>query len=288
MPPAGDEHTGSPTLLRRRLAAELRRLRAASGLGIDEVAEHLCCSTSKVSRLETARVAAVQRDVRDLLDLYGVGGERREALLALARRARRREDWWPHYRDVPDVRTYISLEKAANSIRVVQPTTIPGLLQVEEYARLTLRHTLPDLPVERIEQLVAARLERGALLESPDPPALEVVLDEAALRRINGNRDLLRAQLRRLIEAAGMPNVVLRVLPFSAGPHGGLAESFRILSFPDPDDPDLVHLEHPTGDLYLDDARKVARYRKLFELAQALALTPPRSTAFLVELHRDA
>jgi transcriptional regulator with XRE-family HTH domain len=288
MAPADQAHSGSPTLLRRRLAAELRRLRDAAGLNIDEVAAHLCCSTSKVSRVETARVTAMQRDVKDMLDLYGVGGEQREALLALARGARRREDWWLAYRDVPDVRTYISLEKAANSIRVFQPTTIPGLLQVEEYARLTLAHTLPDLDAAHIERLVASRMERGALLKNDDPPELEVVLDEAVLRRLNGAPNLLREQLQRLIDTTRLPNVALRVLPFSAGPHGGPAESFRILSFPEAADPDLVHLEHPTGDLYLGDARKVVRYRKLFELAQANALTSRRSTAFLVELYRNA
>lgn len=288
MPPADDAHPGSPTLLRRRLAAELRRLRDAAGLDIDEVATHLCCSTSKVSRVETARVAAMQRDVKDMLDLYGIAGARREALLALAREARRREDWWGAYRDVPDARIYISLERAANSIRVFQPTTIPGMLQTEGYARLTLAHTLPDLAAAQIERLVAVRMERAALLQADDPPALEVVLDEAVLRRINGNRNLLRAQLGRLLDASSMPDVTLQILPFSAGPHGGLAESFRILGFPDAADPDLVHLEHSTGDLYLHDGGKVARYRKLFELAQALALTPPRSTAFLAELHRDA
>jgi Domain of unknown function (DUF5753)/Helix-turn-helix domain len=288
MPPADEAHPGSPMLLRRRLAAELRRLRGGAGLNIDEVATHLCCSTSKVSRVETARVTAMQRDVKDMLDLYGVGGEQRDALLALARRARRREDWWGAYRDVPDVRTYVSLERAANSIRVFQPTTIPGMLQTEEYARLTLTHTLPDLDGAQIQRLVASRMERGALLEGDDPPALEVVLDEAVLRRINGTRNLLRIQLRRLLDATRTPNVALQILPFSAGPHGGLAESFRILGFPDAADPDLVHLEHPTGDLYLDDAGKVARYRKLFELARALALTPRRSTAFLAELHRGA
>jgi transcriptional regulator with XRE-family HTH domain len=286
---AADEgYQGSPMLLRRRLAGELRRLRDAAGLSIDQVSAHLCCSASKVSRVETARVTAMQRDVKDMLDLYGVGGERRDALLALARRARRKEDWWLAYRDVPDVRTYIALEKAANSIHIFQPTTIPGLLQVESYARLVIALSLPDMPKAEIERLVGLRIERQSLLERDDPPRLRVVLDEAVLHRLQGRRPLLREQLQRLIEAAAMPNVSLHVLPFSAGPHGGLAQSFRILSFPEPADPDLVHLEHPTGDLYLDEEGKVSRYWQLFERARELAFTARRSSAFLAELHQQA
>lgn len=207
----------NPTLLRRRLAAELRRLRDASGLGIDEVATHLCCSTSKVSRVETGRVAAMQRDVKDMLDLYRVEGERREALLELARQARRKEDWWDAYGDFPNVRTYTAL-----------------------------------------------------------------------LRRLAGWREVMGEQVDRLIDAGERPNVNFQVLPFDAGPHGGLAESFRMLGFPDAADPDLVHLEHPTGDIYLISAGQVARYRELLQRAQALALPAPRTAAFLRDLRRAA
>jgi transcriptional regulator with XRE-family HTH domain len=278
----------NPTLLRRRLAAELRRLRDASGLGIDEVATHLCCSTSKVSRVETGRVAAMQRDVKDMLDLYRVEGERREALLELARQARRKEDWWDAYGDFPNVRTYTAFERAANSIRIWQSMLIPGLLQVEQYARRTIAASLPNLPEAQLDRFLRLRLDRQALLERPDAPDLEVVLDEAALRRLAGWREVMGEQVDRLIDAGERPNVNFQVLPFDAGPHGGLAESFRMLGFPDAADPDLVHLEHPTGDIYLTSAGQVARYRELLQRAQALALPAPRTAAFLLDLRRAA
>ncbi len=285
---ADEAREGSPTLLRRRLAGELRRLRDAAGLNIDEVAAHLCCSTSKVSRVETARVTAMQRDVKDMLDLYRVSEEQREALLALARRARQKEDWWLAYKDVPDVRTYIALERAANSIQVCQSMTIPGLLQVERYAQLIIARALPDLRADQIERLVALRMERRALLERSDPPSLGVILDEGTLHRLKGERELMRAQLRHLTDVAAMPSVTFQVLPFSAGPHGGLAESFRILSFPDVADSDLVHLENLTGNVYVTNPEQVARYWSLFECLRPLACTPRDSLELLVELQREA
>jgi len=286
MASTGAAPRANPTLLRRRLAAELRRLRDAAGLGIDEVAAHLCCSTSKVSRVETGRVAAMQRDVKDMLDLYRVEGERREALLELARQARRKEDWWDAYGDFPNVRTYAAYERAADSIRIWQSMLVPGLLQVERYARRTIAASLPDLPSERLDRFLRLRLDRQALLDRPDAPLVEVVLDEAALRRLTGWPDVLPEQVERLLDAAARPNLSLQVLPLRAGPHGGLAESFRMLGFPDPADPDLVHLEHPTGDVYLTSPGQVARYRELFGRAQALALPPAETGRFLAELRR--
>ncbi|HEX8860807.1 MAG TPA: helix-turn-helix transcriptional regulator [Actinomycetes bacterium] len=286
MASTGAAPRANPTLLRRRLAAELRRLRDAAGLGIDEVAAHLCCSPSKVSRVETGRVAAMQRDVKDMLDLYRVAGERREALLELARQARRKEDWWDAYGDFPNVRTYTAYERVANSIRIWQSMLVPGLLQVERYARRTIAASLPDLPSERLDRFLRLRLHRQALLDRPDAPLVEVVLDEAALRRLTGWPDVLPEQVERLLDAAARPNLSLQVLPFGAGPHGGLAESFRMLGFPDPADPDLVHLEHPTGDVYLTSPGQVARYRELFGRARALALPPAETARLLAGLRR--
>lgn len=286
MASTGAAPRANPTLLRRRLAAELRRLRDAAGLGIEEVAAHLCCSTSKVSRVETGRVAAMQRDVKDMLDLYRVEGERREALLELARQARRREDWWDAYGEFPNIRTYTAYERAANSIRIWQPMLVPGLLQVERYARRTIAASLPDLPSERLDRFLRLRLDRQALLDRPDAPRVEVVLDEAALHRLAGWPDVLPEQVERLLDAAARPNLSLQVLPFRAGPHGGLAESFRMLGFPDPADPDLVHLEHPTGDVYLTSPGQVARYRELFGRARALALPPAETAGLLADLRR--
>jgi transcriptional regulator with XRE-family HTH domain len=286
MAAAGTGSRANPTLLRRRLAGELRRLRDGAGLGLDQVAAHLCCSTSKVSRIETGRVAAAHRDVRDLLDLYRVEGERRWALLELARQARRRDDWWDAYGEFPDVRTYAAYERAASSIRIWQSMLVPGLLQVERYARRAIAASLPGLPEGQVDRLLRLRLERQSLLERPDPPELEVVLDEAAVRRLSGWPDLLDEQLGRLLAVAARERVSLQVLPMLAGPHGGLAESFRMLGFPDPADPDLVHLEHPTGDVYLASPPRVERYRGLFGRARELALSPAATAALLLDLRR--
>jgi transcriptional regulator with XRE-family HTH domain len=278
----------SPTLLRRRLANKLRRLREAAGRTIDEVAVQLCCSTSKLSRLETGRVAAAVPDVSALLDIYEVDGEERETLIRLARQARRREAWWKEYRDVPDLRAYISLERAAASMQIYQSMCVPGLFQVEEYARLIINANLHDSSPEQVERHVRLRMCRKEILQADDPPTLWVILDEAALRRLDGHRQLQRQQVRRLIEAAGMSNVTLQLIPFNVGPHGGMAGPFRIFRFPGSACPEVVHLEHPPGDTYVDNPGQVAKYCALFERLRAIALTPEDSATFLDELERSA
>lgn len=271
-------------MLRRQLASELRRLRDAAGLTSKQASDHLFCTPSKISRIETGRVTANPRDVRDLLELYGANGQQREDLLRLAHEARQKETWWRAYGDVPDVRTLIAFEESAASICVYESLVIPGLLQVEDYARLILRAIFPNLPHERIERLVELRMTRQSLLEVDDPPTLEVVLDEAALHCLVSDRGVRERQLHRLIEAVGMPNVAFQLLAYRTGPHDGMAGPFTILSFVDPADPGVVHLEHSTGEVYLDRADQVDRYRTKFQHLQALACTPDESTAFLVDL----
>lgn len=275
------------TLRRRRLGSELRRLREAVGLTIDQVAAHLDCSTSKISRIETGNVSATLRDIRDILEIYGVSGQQQEVLLKLAREARQKDPWWPAYGDLPLVRTLISLERAAASIRTYQALVVPGLLQVEGYARTILSIMLPHLRPEEIERHVELRMARQLLLTGDDPLALWVVLDEAVLRRLVSRRDIMQKQLRRLSEAADMPNVTFQILPFTAGEHVGMNGAFTILSFPDPSDPDVVYLEHTGGDLYLDRPDQVERQKLLFEHLRAVALTPVDSAAFLVELAEE-
>jgi transcriptional regulator with XRE-family HTH domain len=153
-----DRHT-SPPLLLRRLGGELRRLREEMGLTTDQVAGQLYCSPSKISRLETGRVRAGVRDLRDLLELYEATEQQRAGLYQLAEEARLRDRWWHSFRDVPDVRTFVSLERATNSIRMFESSTIPGLLQVEEYARLTLRALLPNLNDLEIARHVELRAQ---------------------------------------------------------------------------------------------------------------------------------
>src|SRR5215216_5098427 len=200
----------TPTIRRRRLAAELRRLREAAGLTIDQVAEALECSSSKISRIETEQVSATPRDVRDMLSLYGVEGQQRDALLQVSREARQK-GWWFQYRDLPEA-TLVGLEAAASSLRIWEPIRIPALFQTREYARASLRAVRPTLNAEDIERRVELRLARQGLLVHDNPPELWAVLDEAALQRPVGGHDVMANQLKRLIEAAELPNVTLQLL----------------------------------------------------------------------------
>jgi transcriptional regulator with XRE-family HTH domain len=279
-------HT-SPTLLRRRLGSELRRLRELAGLTAQQVATRLYCSSSKISRVETARVAAMPRDVRDMLELYRVSDQQREDLLQLAHEARQLDAWWHACRDVPDVRTFMSFEKAADSIRVHGSLIVPGLLQVEGYARLITRVILPNLDQQQLDRHVELRMARQALITGDDATPLWVVLDEAALRRLIGMPRVRLQQLRRLAEVAKTPNVTIQILPFLAGAHGGMIGPFTIFAFSDSSDLDMVNIEAPTGDLYLDNAEQAHRYRLLFEHLRGAALGPDESVAFLVQLMKE-
>lgn len=269
----------SPTVRRRRLALELRRLREAAGMTIEHVAKSLECSDSKISRIETARVRATPRDVRDLLALYGVTGTRQAGLIQLAREARQTGWWHQAYGDLP-VRALVGLEDAAASISYYVQQLIPGLLQTEDYARAVLRAIRLDLGPAEVERRVGLRMARQSLLTRDEPPELWAVIDEAVLRRVVGGQDVMRQQLKRLAEAAARPNVTLQVLPFTAGEHAGMDGPFTILGFPDPADPDVVYLEHTTSDLYLEDPEATTRYARLFDHLRAESLGPDDSAEF--------
>ena len=181
----------------------------------------------------------------------------------------------------------MGFERATDSIRVYESLIIPGLLQVEHYAYLITRSIFPTLNHETIKRHVELRLARQALLASDDAPTLSVVLDEAAIQRLVGMPHVIRDQLRHLTGAAHMPNVTFQILPFAAGAHGGMIGPFMILGFPHSADPDVIHLEFPTGDLYLDSADQVLRYTELFDRLQNAALSSDESAAFLAELARN-
>ena len=279
----------SPTVRRRRLAAELRRLRDQAGLTIEQVAERLECSSSKISRIETASVNPLPRDVRDMLELYGVTGEQFEELRQLAREARQKDGLYSEYRDIPNV-TMADLEVEAESIDQYSESVIPGFLQTPDYARAVLRAIRMDLrsQPEEIERRVEFRLERqrrlNERLAQEDPPSLWVVLDEAALRRLVGGREVMRAQLERISEIAEMSNITIQVLPFDVGAHAGMDGEFTVMSFPDPIHPDVVFIENTTSDLYLENADAIRRYVQLFDHLRAAALDTSESLAFLTEV----
>jgi transcriptional regulator with XRE-family HTH domain len=269
----------SPTIRRRRLGAELRRLREAAGVTIEVVADRLDCSTSKVSRIETGHTSATPRDVKDMLDVYGVGDSESDELVEIAREARQK-GWWHPYSAVL-VGAYVGLEAAAGSIRAYEQQVIPGLLQSEEYAIAMIRAARLSDTANEIDRRVHVRMARQSLLIQDDPIDLWVVLDEAVLSRPVGGDEVMRDQLVRLIEAAELPNVTLQVLPFVAGAHAGMDGTFSILDFPDAGDPDVVYAENATGGLFLEKTEEIHKYRRIFDSIQATALTPEESTKMI-------
>ncbi|MGQ0841366.1 helix-turn-helix domain-containing protein [Actinokineospora sp.] len=262
----------SPTVRRRRLASELRRFRESANLTIDEVGEKLECSASKISRIETGHVGVTPRDVRDMLELYGIDEDRRDALVQLAREARQK-GWWHAYNEV-FTGSFVGLEADASSLHTHQALLVPGLLQTEEYMRAVIRAIRPDMDDARIDKMVKGRLVRQRLLTDPRPPEYWAVIDEAVLHRATGGAEVMHAQLTRLAEAAALPHVTLQVVPFTAGAHAGMETPFLILGFPEQADPDVVYVENTTSGVYLEQESDVRRYTMIFDHLRAAALKP--------------
>ena len=275
-----------PTVQRRRLGIELRRLRESAGKTIDEVAQVLECSDSKVSRIENGQVSTSARDVRDMLEFYGVDDERRDALMHVTREARKK-GWWQAYSDTLVV-PLVGLEVAADRIHAYEPMVVHGLLQTEDYARTMIRALRPDLPRGQIERWVEFRMARQHLLHGDGHTTMDLVLEECALRRPVGGHEVQRQQLRFLTEAVSLPSLTLQVLPLQVGEHAGMTGAFMIYRFGSPADPDVVYLEHTTSDLYLDNPDQVERYSTAFEQLRAVALSPEESLALIGSLAREA
>ncbi|MGH3795864.1 MAG: helix-turn-helix domain-containing protein [Pseudonocardiaceae bacterium] len=276
-PPSG------PTVLRIALGTQLRRLREASGITREAAGDTIRASQAKISRLELGRVAFKQRDVADLLTLYGITDtQQRDEFLMLAQRSSS-PGWWCQYGDVLPTwfERYFGLEQAASVIRAYEPQVVPGLLQTEDCARaiIQLRHL--HASAAEIERRVALGMERQGFLTRPGAASLWAVLDEAALRRPLGGRDVLRAQLRHLIEMAQLPNITLQVVPFDVGGHAAIGGPFTILRFSEPDLPDVVFLEQLTSAVYLDKKRHTADYLSIMDCLCIQAESPAMTTSFL-------
>jgi transcriptional regulator with XRE-family HTH domain len=263
------------------IGAQLRKLREERGITRADAAEPIRASESKISRMELGRVGFKERDVHDLLDLYGMpAGPERTALLARVREANE-PAWWHRYHDVipPWFRRYLGLEAAASLIRTYEVQFVPGLLQTEEYARavITLGHRTAD--TNEIERRVRLRLSRQQVLGRPDPPRFWVVVDEAALQRPVGGVRVMRDQLEALVATVTKaPTVRLQVLPLATGGHAAAGGAFTILRFPHRDVPDVVYLEQLTSALYLERSEDVDQYfdamNQLFVEAAPLSETP--------------
>lgn len=268
-----------PTVLRIALGGRLRRLREAAGITREAAGDAIRASDAKISRLELGRVGFKERDVADLLTLYGVSDPVvRDALLELGRRANQ-PGWWREYGEVVPTwfETYIGLEQAAASLRTYQAQFVPGLLQTEEYARAVMSLGSEVLGVAEVERRVQLRMDRQRLLTRPSPPVLWAVLDEGALRRPVGGTKVQLDQLRRLLELAEFPTVTLQVATYRSGGLAAAGGPFTILRFAEPDLPDVVYLEQLTSALYLDKRLDVEHYMKVMDVL-AVQAEPPTAT----------
>ncbi|MFC5830290.1 helix-turn-helix domain-containing protein [Nonomuraea insulae] len=274
-----------PTLRRRRLAAELRILRERSGLTGEQAGERLGWSVSKVSRIETAQVGVQTRDLVALLDLYGVSEAKRDALKEIARTAARR-GWWDTYESIStDYANYISLESEATAIRCFSQTLIHGLLQTEDYAHAVIRAALvPFTSASEIDRRVEIRMTRQKVLRRDDPLNIWMVLDEAALYRLIGGAEVMKAQCASLIRLSELPNVTIQVLTSAVGAHPGGNTPFSVLSFPEVYDPDVVYIETMTSSLWIEDDSEVHRYSLAFDQVRAMALSPDDSAELISEV----
>jgi transcriptional regulator with XRE-family HTH domain len=270
---------GGPTVQRLVLGGQLHRLRESRGITAEQAADSIRGSHSKISRMEHGRVGFKERDVADLLTLYGVTDtEERAALLNLAREANT-PGWWHAYSDILTswLEPYVGLEAAASVIRTYQVQFVPGLLQAEGYARALIRQGSAATE-EEIARRGELRASRQEILRRPDAPQLWAVVDEGALRRPVGSREIVREQLQYLIEVADHPAVTLQIMPFAAGAHSAMGGPFTILRFAEPDLADVVYIEQLTSALYLDKPNEVDSYLEVMEQlclqAEPVASTP--------------
>ncbi|MCX5588812.1 helix-turn-helix domain-containing protein [Streptomyces erythrochromogenes] len=277
---------GNPTIRRRRLGAELRRLRLARGLTSTQVAQHLLISQPKVSHLENGRRAISPRDVRDLCGLYHVRDQQViDSLMEMAGEANR-QGWWVACGKVPYA-VYIGMETAAAAVRSYEPLVIPGLLQTPAYASAVTAETIPLATEEQIAVRLEVRLRRQSRVHHPARSVrLEVVLDESALRRVVGSPEIMREQLEYLNRLGEQPHITVQVLPHSAGAHPGILGQFTILDFPDTAT-GTVYLERFTSDLYLEKRSDVRHYGAMFDRIQAQALNPELTRRFITRAAQE-
>jgi len=283
------QRPGGPTVLRIVLGTQLRRLREAKGTTREAAGYAIRASAAKISRLELGRVSFKERDVADLLTLYGVNDpEEQEAFLALARHANT-PGWWHKFSDVlPSwFEMYVGLEQAASIIRTYEIQFVPGLLQTKDYAHAIVLLGHHGASADEIERRVSLRIQRQDLLIQPQAPHLWAVLDEAVLRRALGGPRVLRAQIQHLIEVAELPNITLQVMPFRVGGHAVAGGPFTILRFSEPTLPDIVYLEQLTSALYLDKRDDIDHYMEIMDHLCVEAEPPTETITFLNKLMKE-
>jgi transcriptional regulator with XRE-family HTH domain len=273
----------SPTLRRRELGARLRALRLERGLTVDQVAERMLCSPSKVSRMETGQRGATLRDVRDLCTLYGVTDPAQVSHLMELVKEGKQQAWWQSH-ELDYFATYVGLEQAATYLCYYQSSIVPGLLQTVEYARAMYEGGLPaEFTPERADELIEVRLRRQQVLSRDPPLKLEAVFDEAVLHRLVGGRAVMAAQLQHLVEVAKRPNVTLQVIPYDAGAHPAMDSMFTLVEF-DGVAPSVVYVEGLMGWLYIEREHEVTRYKQILEYLRNIALNPKETIKLVSEI----
>jgi transcriptional regulator with XRE-family HTH domain len=268
-----------PTVRLRRLAAELRRLRAEAELSREQVAAQTGVNEGTLYRLETARARPQRRTLLALLDLYGVSEAVRSDLLDLSKSADGQGWLRPYQSELPEeYAAYINFEAEARSVRNYESLFIPGLLQTEDYARAVITGTLPMASQPEVEQRVQARIERQELLTAERPLELWAIVDEAAVRRMVGGPGVMRGQLLHLLQAVDRPNITVQVITFDAGAHPGMPGSFVYMEFGEAADPELVYIDTLAGDLFLEAEADLRRYSQMFDHLRATALSQSQTT----------
>ena len=279
----------NPTIRRRRLGAELKRLRDAAKVSMDDVAERIGGDKSKISRIENGRQGVHKLELEAMLELYGVHEERLRTALATLSRESRKKGWWQQYGDAlgPDLQNHLSMEADVARIHAYQPLLIPGLLQTADYARSVHQSANKAASEDEIESFVSVRMARQEILQGESPTQYICTLDEAVLHRMIGGRKVLEGQLRRLLDVSNPPELSIQVIPFDQGWHAGLQGAFSIFSYPDPMDLDIVSVEYLDGSLFLEEDAAVGKYRLAVDQLRASALSSRHTRDLISRLLRD-
>lgn len=282
------EHATGPTARRMILGAQLRRLREQAAVSRSDAGYHIRASESKISRLELGRVGFKERDVADLLTLYGVGDPaERESFLRMVKESNQ-PGWWQKFNDyMPKwFDDYVGLEEAASRIQTYELQFVPGLLQTEDYARAVVTHGLPETASEAAEGRVALRMRRQKVLFRPNAPKLWAVIDESVLHRPIGGRKVHREQLDQLLELTSLPHISVQVVPYERS--GYAAEgAFTLLRFAEPELPNIGYIEHIAGGLYLDRPDEIELIGRSLDRLAVDAETPDRSRQLLAKARAE-
>lgn len=276
-----------PTIARWQLGRQLKSLREAAGITQMQIAEVLGCSESKIYKIESGDVGIGRGDLLVMMDRYEVKDDsHREAVLDLQKQGRQR-GWWSRYGQLPNnYATYVGLEAAATTVRNFELAVMPGLLQTEEYARVIISASRPDNEGET-ERHLRLRMERQKRLEDDPPLNYWTIVDESVLHRETGSREVMREQLRHLIDMSKRSNVTVQVLPYSEGWHPGTLGSFNILEFPENVHSPVVYTETLAGDAYLERQEEIGRVSLTYTHLHAAALSATKSRELIAAIARD-